>query len=170
MFDPDSVQPYHQLTATDVNTADHQALTAALESMVLLKNDGALPFDKSKITSVALIGPNAQASSVMQGNYYGNTPYLVTPEQGFKQIHKDDVRQGFSGFDAACSAAQIAAATVLVVGLDQSQESEGKDRDCCFPWCTKCIDLKSSRLQQRTRGCCCDGWFRFICTQQSYQG
>jgi len=97
MFDPYSVQPYRQLTATDVNTADHQALalTAALESMVLLKNDGALPFDKSKITSVALIGPNAQASSVMQGNYYGNTPYLVTPEQGFKQIHKDDVRQGF---------------------------------------------------------------------------
>jgi len=132
MFDPDSVQPYRQL-----NTADHQtlALTAALESMVLLKNDGALPFDKSKITSVAVIGPSAQATNVMQGNYYGNAPYLVTPEQGLNKYTKTMYSKGTdiasndqSGFNAACSAAQNADATVLVVGLDQSQESEGKDR------------------------------------------
>jgi beta-glucosidase len=35
------------------------ALQASLEGMVLLKNEGLLPFDKSKVKSVAVIGPRA---------------------------------------------------------------------------------------------------------------
>ena len=44
------------------------ALDAARESIVLLQNNNkALPLDKSK--KVALIGPNANATKTMQGNY-----------------------------------------------------------------------------------------------------
>jgi len=137
MFDPDSLQPYRKITAADVNTPDHQvlALQAALESFVLLKNDGTLPLDKTKTKTIALIGPNALATTTMQGNYYGNAPYLVSPQAGLNKYVTtvyakgcDINSQDKSGFSAACSAASSADATILVVGLDQSQESEGNDR------------------------------------------
>jgi beta-glucosidase-like glycosyl hydrolase len=138
IFDPDSIQPYRKITAADVNTPENQALAlqCSLESMVLLKNDGALPFDKTKVTTVALIGPNAQATATEQGNYYGHAPYIVSPQDGLAKYATVTYSKGCdiastdtSGFGAACSAAAAADATVLVVGIDQSQESEGKDRD-----------------------------------------
>jgi beta-glucosidase-like glycosyl hydrolase len=137
MFDPDNIQPYRSITAKDINTAEAQALalTASRESMVLLKNDGKLPFSKDTIKSLAVIGPNAQASTVLQGNYYGAAPYLVTPQQGLAKYATVTYARGCnindndkSGFSAACSAASSADATIIVVGLDQSQESEGRDR------------------------------------------
>eukprot|EP01123_Difflugia_compressa_P001965 TRINITY_DN1254_c0_g1_i1.p1 TRINITY_DN1254_c0_g1~~TRINITY_DN1254_c0_g1_i1.p1 ORF type:complete len:830 (+),score=168.28 TRINITY_DN1254_c0_g1_i1:160-2490(+) len=138
MFDPKNIQPYSHITSADVNTPDHQklALLASRETMVLLKNDNnVLPLDKSKITTVALIGPNAQATTTMIGNYYGSAPYLVSPQDGLNKYVKTVYAEGCkidstdeSGFAAACSAAQSTDATIMVVGLDQSQESEGNDR------------------------------------------
>ena len=40
---------------------------AAAESMVLLKNDNVLPFNKSKIKSLAVIGPNAEKGQFIVG-------------------------------------------------------------------------------------------------------
>ena len=60
------------LSATPVsaiNTPDHQALAlkAAAESLVLLKNDGVLPLKPA--VKIALIGPLADATRVLRGNY-----------------------------------------------------------------------------------------------------
>jgi len=138
MFDPDSVQPYRKLDASVVNTPANQALalTASRESMVLLKNDGTLPFDKNRIKTVAVIGPNAQATTTLQGNYYGSAPYLVSPQAGIAKYATVKYAKGCdinssdrSGFTAACSAASTSDATVIVVGIDQSIESEGRDRN-----------------------------------------
>jgi len=103
--------------------------------MVLLKNDGILPLDKSKYKTLAVIGPNAQATSTLQGNYYGSAPYLISPEAGIQKYATVKYAKGCdinssdrSGFTAACNAASSSDATVLVMGIDQSQESEGKDR------------------------------------------
>jgi hypothetical protein len=137
MFDPDSIQPYRRLDASVVNTPQNQALalTAARETMVLLKNDGSLPLDKSKYKTLAVIGPNAQATTTLQGNYYGSAPYLVSPQAGIQKYATVKYAKGCdinssdrSGFTAACSAASSSDATVLVMGIDQSQESEGRDR------------------------------------------
>jgi len=82
-----------------------------------------------------VIGPNANNPQVLQGNYYGNAPYLITPVAGIRNYTNVNYQPGCtmsgtseSGFAAAIAAAQTTDATVLVVGLDQSQESEGLDR------------------------------------------
>jgi len=55
-----------------VKSAEHIALAkqAADEGIVLLKNDGILPLDKSKIKSIAVIGPNGEF-----GEHYNNGKY-----------------------------------------------------------------------------------------------
>jgi len=52
-----------------IGTPDHQALAlkAAVESLVLLKNDGTLPLKPT--TRIAVIGPLGDATRVLRGNY-----------------------------------------------------------------------------------------------------
>eukprot|EP01116_Phalansterium_solitarium_P000419 TRINITY_DN10277_c0_g1_i1.p1 TRINITY_DN10277_c0_g1~~TRINITY_DN10277_c0_g1_i1.p1 ORF type:complete len:893 (+),score=326.58 TRINITY_DN10277_c0_g1_i1:215-2893(+) len=139
MFDPVDVQPYLAYNYSDkLDTLEHQqlALQAAEEGIVLLQNDGALPLAQGKYKNIAVVGPNGDATTTMQGNYQGTPPYLISPLAGIQayapsstfvqgcQISGSDQ----SGFAAAQKAAANADATVIVVGLDQSQESEGNDR------------------------------------------
>jgi beta-D-xylosidase 4 len=90
-FDPPEQQPYRQLNKDNVNTVDAQqvALQSAQESIVLLKNvNNALPlnFDQLKGKKIALIGPTANATVLMQGDYFGVAPFLIDPISGFKTI------------------------------------------------------------------------------------
>jgi hypothetical protein len=130
MFDPPENQPYANIGTDQINTPDHQALAlqAARESIVLLQNDGALPLNMSK--KVALIGPNANATSTMQGNYHGTAPFLISPLEGLQKIGASvtyvqgcDVKcDSDSGFADAVNAAKAADVVVVVVGLDEGQE------------------------------------------------
>lgn len=74
-FDGDpSKQPYGNLGPKDVCTSDNQELAreAARQGIVLLKNSpGSLPLNPKSIKSLAVIGPNANATRVMIGNYEG---------------------------------------------------------------------------------------------------
>lgn len=57
--------------------------------IVLLKNSNkALPLNITELTNkkVALIGPTANATKLMQGNYFGVAAYLTSPLMGFKSI------------------------------------------------------------------------------------
>ena len=63
-----------------MNTPGHQQLAreAADQSLVLLKNaHGALPFKPNRIGHLAVIGRNANATTNMQGDYFGTAPFLV---------------------------------------------------------------------------------------------
>lgn len=63
-------RPAPQVTPVSaINTPEHQqlALKSAIESLVLLKNDGVLPL-KPGVT-LAVIGPLADATRVLRGNY-----------------------------------------------------------------------------------------------------
>jgi beta-D-xylosidase 4 len=74
-FDGDpSKQPYGNLGPKDVCTPANQELAreAARQGIVLLKNSpGSLPLNSKAIKSLAVIGPNANATRVMIGNYEG---------------------------------------------------------------------------------------------------
>ncbi|EFJ24353.1 hypothetical protein SELMODRAFT_101733 [Selaginella moellendorffii] len=135
--DPNS-QPYSSLGATDICSNDHQqlALDAALQGVVLLKNDGSLPLSTA-LKTVALIGPNANATYTMLGNYEGIPCKYISPLQGM-QIYSSNILYSPGCRNVACnegdlvaSAVEVATkadAVVLVVGLDQSQERETFDR------------------------------------------
>eukprot|EP00730_Choanoeca_flexa_P001726 TRINITY_DN10757_c0_g2_i2.p1 TRINITY_DN10757_c0_g2~~TRINITY_DN10757_c0_g2_i2.p1 ORF type:complete len:763 (+),score=148.49 TRINITY_DN10757_c0_g2_i2:115-2403(+) len=75
MFDPPELVPNRQLSVSaTVDTPEHRALARqyAVESIVLLKNDnGLLPLCSSQGAKIAVVGPNANSSSVLLSNYAG---------------------------------------------------------------------------------------------------
>ena len=87
MFDPPSAVRWASIPPTDVDTPEHreQALQAARESMVLLKNtNGMLPLRTSTHT-IAVIGPNAASLAALEGTYNGQPSHPVTPYVGMRE-------------------------------------------------------------------------------------
>ncbi|MNQ36400.1 Xylan 1,4-beta-xylosidase precursor [compost metagenome] len=86
MFDPVEMVKYAQTPASVLESAPHQehALKMAQQSMVLLKNENnTLPLSK-KIKKIAVLGPNADNSISILGNYNGTPSKLTTVLQGLK--------------------------------------------------------------------------------------
>ena len=86
MFDPVEIVPYAQIPfeINDSKAHDEVALSMAEKSMTLLKNDGTLPLNKSKIKKIAVIGPNAGSIVALRGNYHGTATNPVTIVDGIK--------------------------------------------------------------------------------------
>lgn len=85
MFDPASMVKWARIPFSANDTAPHHAvsLKAARESLVLLKNDGALPLKKN-VGTIAVIGPNAADADVLLGNYNGQPSVSVTALDGIR--------------------------------------------------------------------------------------
>jgi beta-glucosidase len=86
MFDPPERVPYARIPYEVNDSAEHRALalTAAREAIVLLRNhDGLLPLDPN-LSSIAVIGPNANDDHVLVANYYGTPGHSVTPLEGIR--------------------------------------------------------------------------------------
>ncbi len=122
------------------------ARTAATESIVLLKNEGeVLPFDTSKIRTLAVIGPSAAVARTGGGGSSLVRPrYAVSPLDGFRRVLGSKVKVNYAlgavmeGEEAkqapdalrseAVALAGNADAAVVVVGYSSKLESEGFDR------------------------------------------
>ena len=77
---PDPLTTFGLLNASNVCTKEHTelALEAARQGIVLMKNDNAtLPLSPSTIKSLLIIGPNANVTSTMIGNYAGNGKHSI---------------------------------------------------------------------------------------------
>ncbi|PQP02066.1 glucan 1,4-alpha-glucosidase [Massilia phosphatilytica] len=85
LLDGPDAGPYAGITARDFDTPAHRALStrAARESMVLLKNDGLLPF-KSAPGRILVVGPNADSVDPLVGNYNGTPSQPITVVAGIK--------------------------------------------------------------------------------------
>jgi beta-glucosidase len=85
MFDPPEMVPYSAIDEKELDSAEHraQARRLANESMVLLKNDGTLPI-KPQIQKIAVIGPLANQTKVLLGNYSGKPTHSVSILDGLK--------------------------------------------------------------------------------------
>ncbi|KAG1809651.1 glycoside hydrolase family 3 protein [Suillus subaureus] len=136
-FDPEDQQPYRTYNWSNVNTPPAQQLAyqAAVEGIVLLRNDGTLPLSSS-IKNIALIGPWANATAQMQGNYFGVAPYLISPVMGAMDdgynvtyvLGTSITSNDTSGFAAAIAAAKEADAIIYTGGIDITVEAEAMDR------------------------------------------
>lgn len=123
------------------------AYKAAVESCVLLKNDGVLPLDKAKYQTIAVIGPNADSVAALVGNYNGTPPRAVTLLQGisdfcFENNIEVHYAQGCHLYDntppkkphlgyfvtEGVIAAQNSDLAIVCVGLDAGLEGEQGDR------------------------------------------
>jgi len=86
MFDPPEKVPYAQTPDSEIDSAPHRelALRTARESMVLLKNDGVLPFAAS-VKNILVVGPLAESTQVLHGNYSGTASHAVTALEGIRK-------------------------------------------------------------------------------------
>src|SRR5579863_3222569 len=93
LFDPTNMNPFLSIgmDQLDLPSSRKVALQLARESMVLLKNEGILPLDRTKLKHIAVIGPNADSVNMQYGNYNGQNPNSVTILNGIKAIVGDKV-------------------------------------------------------------------------------
>ena len=79
MFDPPDIVRYTKINEKELDSAEHRAHARKLanESMVLLKNDGLLPL-KSGIRKIAVVGPLADQTRPLIGNYAGQPTHIVS--------------------------------------------------------------------------------------------
>ena len=134
---------YNQLNT--INTKEHQELAqlAAEQSFVLLKNNhNILPLSKNKYETIALLGPNSNVKIVQLGNYYGLPPFVFTILDGLQMnnitvLHENgcDINTvDNTNVTKAMNYAKQADITLLVMGLNQTIESETIDRtNLLFP-------------------------------------
>lgn len=86
VFDPPAMVPYSHIPESEIDSPPHRdlALTAARESMVLLKNDGVLPLNP-RVTRIAVVGPLADSLRVLEGNYNGTPSRSVSALDGIRK-------------------------------------------------------------------------------------
>src|SRR5689334_4531244 len=85
MFDPPDMVPYTKIDEKELDSAEHRehARKLANESMVLLKNDGLLPL-KSGVRKIAVVGPLADQTRPLLGNYAGQPTRIVSILDGMR--------------------------------------------------------------------------------------
>ncbi|EYU18509.1 hypothetical protein ABFS82_02G062300 [Erythranthe guttata] len=133
-------QLYGNLGLNDICTKENQELAreAALQGIVLLKNLGnSLPLSPTSVKSLAVIGPNADDKDFnMLGSYFGNPCEYTTPLKGLTAYVPTVYHSGCNRIlcdvaqvDEAKKIASTVDAVVLVVGSNQTIETEGLDRE-----------------------------------------
>ena len=140
---------YDNIPFTVVECDEHQkvASRAAAESIVLLKNDGLLPLDKTKLKTIGVVGPNADSRIALQGNYHRTSSRFVTVLEGIEDKVEGSARVLYSeGCDLwkpnlsnlsdqdypdrlseVQTIADYSDVMVVVVGLDENLEGEEGD-------------------------------------------
>lgn len=85
MFDPADMVPYSKIDEKELSSPAHRAMARKIaeESMVLLKNDGTLPL-KPSVKNIAVVGPLADQTPVLLGNYNGTPTHTVSFMEGLK--------------------------------------------------------------------------------------
>jgi beta-D-xylosidase 4 len=142
LFDEKKYQPGRAIKT--VGSHDSLALEAALQSIVLLKHqEGILPIDPNQ--RIAVIGPHVFGREVFLSNYHGdvcpnsdsNYTCIESPVEALSKIAHNPINAtlgchvadtDLNEIDKAVDSAKQADRVVLLVGLDQTQEREEKDR------------------------------------------
>ena len=138
---------YDEIPYEKVECKEHieEAVNMARKGCVLLKNDGVLPIDKSKVKTIGVIGPNADSRAALIGNYHGTSSRYITVLEGIQDEAGEDVRVLYSQgchlykdrvenlaweqdrISEAVITAEHSDVVVICVGLDETLEGEEGD-------------------------------------------
>lgn len=143
--------PFADIGYEKLDCLEHKALNlkAAEESLVLLENkDSFLPVGLKDFKKIAVVGPNAMSTLVLEGNYNGHASEYITIADGIRRVFTEseiivadgsllcsEQKDSAEGFHYQQSEGQAAASeaglTVLCLGLDRTVEGEetGYDND-----------------------------------------
>jgi len=140
LFDNPYTDPGSVPTPLDASATAKQA---ALDSAVLLTNEhNVLPLDRSRLTSLAIVGPLADAPRDQLGTWIfdGDPGLSITPLEAIRTLLGDAVStrhvpalattrsHDVSGFDDAVSAAATADAVLLFLGEEAILSGEAHSR------------------------------------------
>ena len=156
-FDPPGVDPYAsigrsgdgELPPWERDSSKALARLATDESIVLLKNEaGTLPLNRSKLKSIAVIGPFAD--QVLLDWYSGTPPYAVSALEGIRDGAGKGIKVLFNdGSDPAQAAALAAKADVAIVVVGNHPECNAGWNVCPTPSNGKeSVDRKTIVLEQ----------------------
>ncbi len=136
LFDPPSMNPYNDIDQSVINSEEHGeiAYEAAVKSLVLLKNNGVLPLEEN-IRQLYVVGPQANNSEVLLGNYFGMSNKLVNILEGITSRvsagttinYKQgilDYRENVNPIDWSTGEAKEADAVIAVMGISGLLEGE----------------------------------------------
>ena len=125
MFDDPEKVPYNKISPEIIDCPQHRALAleASRRSMVLLKNDGALPLSK-ETRKIAVIGPNADSLDVLLGNYNGTPSSYITALGG--------IRAHFSGETVFATGCDLKGKNKS--GFGRAPRSRKMRMPSCFVW------------------------------------
>jgi len=106
------------------------AREAAQKGIVLLKNEkNALPLDKSKLKTIAVLGKLASKPNIGDhGSSDVSPPYVITPLQGLKNKAGAQVKvvyESGANLESAKRIAKSADAVIIVAGMTAADEGEG---------------------------------------------
>src|SRR5215207_697819 len=153
LLDPPSRVPYSKIGEGPEpwTTEEHKSLARLVtqKSVVLLKNsNNLLPLDRTKLKSVAVVGP--RADDVLLDWYSGTPPYTVTPLRGIREKVGPGVRVSYAKDDehgAATAVARAAEVAVVVVGNHPTCDAGWEQ--CPVPSDGKeAVDRRSITLEQ----------------------
>ncbi|SEN45557.1 beta-glucosidase [Amphibacillus marinus] len=146
MFAEDN--PFNSIPFEVNDCEEHRQLSleTARKSMVLLKNDDFLPLNKTELSAVSVIGPNAASVEALRGNYFGTASRYYTFLEGIQNemnghgrvyyalgchLFQEHAESSLSSKHERESEAIIAAkhsdVVVLCLGLDPTIEGEQGD-------------------------------------------
>lgn len=128
---------------------------AAAEGIVLLKNEGnVLPLERSHLTSIAMIGPNAKVAQIMGGgSAQVNAHYAITPFEGIMAQVRDQVRVRYEEGCTNFRLLPLLDAGQLLAG------TQGADEQGFAVEYFNSSDLSGSSVQQETKSTSEIIWF-----------
>jgi beta-glucosidase len=156
-FDPPGVDPYAgigretngELPPWQRQSSRDLVRLATDESIVLLKNvDNTLPLDRSRLKTIALIGP--WVDQVLLDWYSGTPPYAVSVLEGIREAAGKNVKVLYAdGSDPAEAAALAHRADVAIVVVGNHPECNAGWDQCPTPSNGKeDVDRKTIALEQ----------------------